>query len=140
MAQSNDFSGCMVLNTVRAARALNRRYDERLRPFGVTVAQFAVLAMLDQHRGETISALADRIAMDRTSLSRNLALLERKRLVRKEPTSHGNARSCELTDEGEALLARLIPEWRAAQAELANLIAPRDPDTYLDVLQVLTRG
>jgi hypothetical protein len=84
MTAKVDFSRCLLLHTVMAARALSRRYDERMKPFGVTVAQFAVMMTVRRNAGQTVSAMAARIAMDRTTLSRNLDLLERKGLVVKD--------------------------------------------------------
>lgn len=135
-----DFSRCLLLSTVMAARAMTRRYDERLRPFGVSVAQFTVLGAVRKSAGETMTAIAERIAMDRTTLSRNLDLLVRKGLVREERAPRGNGRVCHLTPEGDALLDAIIPVWRQAQAELRELVKDHDTDAYLTTLERLTRG
>lgn len=140
MIGSDEFSRCLLLNTIMTARALSRRYDEQLRPFGVSVVQFSIMAMIRGESGETVSAIAERISMDRTTLSRNLDLLERKRLVSKGRAARGNAKSCKLTRKGDELLDRLIPVWRAAQKELLGLLAGADGEAYLATLRTLTKG
>ncbi|GAB5375041.1 MAG: MarR family transcriptional regulator [Acuticoccus sp.] len=136
----DDFSRCLLLNTVKTSRALLRRYDEKLSAHDSSVAQFSVLAAVRYARGRTIHDLAATIAMDRTTLSRNLDLLARKGLIVKEAAGKGNARVCRLTDAGERLLATLIPQWREAQREMQVLLAGRDRDEFLSVLQILARG
>ena len=141
MANKIDGSECVLLHTVMAARVLTRRYDDRLRPFGVTLAQFFVLATVSNNPGETVSALADRIAMDRTTLSRNLALLEQKGLVARNQAARGNARTCELTPRGADLLSDLVPHWRTASDELSSLLRPvTDKAVFLTSMKALIEG
>mgnify|MGYP001979725555 CR=1 FL=1 len=141
---ANELSTCLVLSTIRAARALTRRYDARLRDYGVTLAQFMVMGSIRDRADRTLSEHAERIAMDRTTLSRNLDLLERKGLARKDAGGAGNARRCALTPEGEALLDRLMPVWRDAQAEMRGRLHEADPDVdpdaFLHMLALLTRA
>ena len=138
MALPDDFSQCLVLNTVAAARTVLRRYDARLKPFGVTVQQFSLLAAIRYHPGETVAALAQRVHLDRTSLTRNLSLLERKGLTRRLPAS-GNARPCELTAAGTGLLDQLLPEWRKAQSELMSSVPEDEAVTYLRIAKRLSK-
>lgn len=135
-----DFSQCLLLNTVMAARALTRRYDERLRPFGVSVVQFSVMKTVDGSARCTVTEMAKRIAMDRTTLLRNLDLLVRDNLVKAERADKGNGRVFELTEIGRALLEQLIPEWRKAQSELRASLRGHDKDSLLDALQILKAG
>ncbi|MDF2232937.1 MarR family winged helix-turn-helix transcriptional regulator [Albimonas sp. CAU 1670] len=135
---STPLSTCLVLSTIRAARALTRRYDARLREHGVTLAQFSVMGSIREQAERTLSEHAERIAMDRTTLSRNLDLLERKGLARKT-SGAGNARRCALTPAGEALLDRLMPLWAEAQDEIRARLGDADPDAFLHMLDLLTR-
>lgn len=135
----DDLAKCLVLNTVAAARALLRRYDAELKPFGVTVQQFSLLSAIRYHPGEPVMALAQRIYLDRTSLTRNLDLLERKGLVQRIPSPAGNIRLCALTEEGNALLDQLLPLWSQAQADLMNGVTEADAETYLRVARKFAR-
>ena len=135
----DDFSQCLVLNTRMAARAITRRADRKLRPFGVTAAQFNVLGSLLAHPGRSITELADAIAMDRTTLSRNLALLERKGMVTSAPAERGNGRAQALTEHGTQTVEAILPEWRRSQAELRETLADPDFPTIVAALRQLAR-
>jgi DNA-binding MarR family transcriptional regulator len=127
----DDFDLCLVLNTRMAARAVTRRADQRLRSFGVTAAQFNILGALSAHPGRSITETANALAMDRTTLSRNLALLARKGLVTSAPAGRGNGRLGALTDAGREAFNAIVPEWRRSQAELRETLT--DPD-FLTVI------
>lgn len=122
----DDFDLCLVLNTRMAARAVTRRADQRLRSFGVTAAQFNILGALSAHPGRSITETANALAMDRTTLSRNLALLARKGLVTSAPAGRGNGRLGALTEDGRRTFNAIVPEWRKSQAELRERLT--DPD------------
>lgn len=138
-SMTDDFDLCMVLNTRMAARAVTRRVDRRLRPFGVTGAQFTILGSLHNHPGRSVTAMAEAIAMDRTTLSRNLDVLVRKGLVSSAAADRGNARIGTVTEAGREAIAELAPEWRKAQAELRDLLAAPDFDTLIVGLRQLSR-
>jgi len=139
MSETDDISACLVLNTVAAARTLLRRYDARLKPFGVTVQQFALMSAIRRHPGETLGALAGKVFMDRTSLTRNLDLLERKGLVERVAGRPGNVRTCRLSAQGDAVLDQLLPLWRAAQAELRQGMNEDEAGVYLRIAAHLGR-
>ncbi|HWT64441.1 MAG TPA: MarR family transcriptional regulator [Ochrobactrum sp.] len=122
-----------MLNTVAAARTLLRRGDAALKPFGVTVQQFSLLAAIRLHEGKPVTSLAQRIHLDRTSLTRNLNLLERKGLVRRNAETVGNVRICTLTEEGNRLFDQLLPVWKGTRTELLKTISVDDAETYLNV-------
>lgn len=136
---SDDLSSCLVLNTIAAARSLLRRQDTKLKPFGVTVQQFALLAAIRLHPGEPVATLAQRVLLDRTSLTRNLDLLERKGLVQRVSNAAGNVRLCELTEQGDAVLDRILPEWRQSKAALTEGLSEQDAETYLRVARHLAQ-
>src|ERR687889_2149369 len=72
---------CLCLHVQRAARALARRFDEALRPLGLTNGQFSLLMALNRPEPPTIGNVAALLAMDRTTLTANLKPLERRGLV-----------------------------------------------------------
>jgi DNA-binding MarR family transcriptional regulator len=139
MPLPDDLADCLVLNTVAAARTLLRRNDARLKPFGITVQQFALLAAIRLHPDEPVAKLTQRVLLDRTSLTRNLDLLERKGLVRRRSGTTGNVRLCELTKEGNAVLDRVVPEWKRAGSRLMDGVSERDAEAYLRVARYFSR-
>jgi DNA-binding MarR family transcriptional regulator len=134
-----DFSTCLVFNTRMAARAVTRRYDGLLRPYGVTSAQFSLMGGIKRGEGQSVSELAERNGIDRTSLTRNLDRLERMGLIISAPAAKGNARVCDLTADGAALVAKLVPLWVEAQTEMRQLLSAGDFSTTLGVLKRLSR-
>lgn len=133
MSMPDELSRCLVLNTIAAARTLLRQGDAKLRPFGVTVQQFSLLAAIRFHPGEPVMSLAQRILLDRTSLTRNLDLLEKKGFVQRASETVGNVRICELTESGNHLLDQLLIEWHQAQTGILKGFSKDDAETYLQV-------
>lgn len=136
---ADDFSQCLVLNIRMAARAVTRRADRKLRPFGVTAAQYTVLTSLRAQPGRSLTVMAHAIAMDRSTLSRNMALLERKGLVSASRTEHSNGRVYILTPHGNGLVDQMLPVWRQAQAELRASLDKPDFPSVLSALQRLSK-
>ena len=132
-----EFDQCLVLNTRMAARAITRRYDRRLRPFGITAAQFTILNAIASNPDRSVTEMAQSIAMERSTLSRNIDVLVRKHLVDRHEAAKGNGRLCALTEAGRALAASLVPEWRKAQAEMKDVLAPASLDGTVGMLRLL---
>ena len=110
---------CLCLHAQRAARALARRFDAALRPFGLTNGQFSLLMSLNRTHPPTVGSVADLLAMDRTTLTANLKPLERRGLVRSTTDeADRRVRRLELTHEGMALLLAAVPVWRREHAAI----------------------
>jgi DNA-binding MarR family transcriptional regulator len=103
------------------------------------VQQFSLLAAIRYNPGATVGALSSRIHLDRTSLIRNLDRLEAKGLARRAGSTGGNQRISGLTEEGDALLDRLLIEWQAAQAGLMHGSSPEETETYLKISRRFSR-
>jgi DNA-binding MarR family transcriptional regulator len=110
---------CLCLYVQRAARALARRFDEALRPYGVTSGQFSLLMSLNRPSPPTISEVAQFLAMDRTTLTANLKPLERRKLI-KIVVDENDRRSRRLgiTSAGRDKLAAALPVWRRTHDEV----------------------
>ena len=109
----------LCLHVQRAARALARRFDEALRPHGLTNGQFSLLMALNRPESPRISDLAPFLAMDRTTLTAALKVLERQGLVASHPDkTDRRTRRLTLTEAGVGRLAAALPAWRAAHDAL----------------------
>jgi DNA-binding MarR family transcriptional regulator len=130
---------CFCLHVQRAARAVARRYDEALRPFGLTNGQFSLLMSLNRPEAPGMASVAALLAMDRTTLTANLKPLERRRLV-KVTVSDADRRSriIHLTPAGRKLLAATLPVWERTQAGIERLPALSDPDRLRAELRALS--
>ncbi len=108
---------CVSFRLRRAARMAAKRYDEALRPVGLRNTQFSILGAL-AYLGEIgIGDLAEELATDGTTLTRNLDVLVRRGLVENLSAEDGRVRRLHLTTEGRKLFAKALPLWRAVQAE-----------------------
>jgi DNA-binding MarR family transcriptional regulator len=115
---------CLCLHVQRAARALARRFDEALRPVGLTSGQFSLLMSLNRPMPATISSVSTLLAMDRTTLTANLKPLERRGLVKVavDPDDR-RSRQLTLTAKGRSLLAEAVPIWKRTHAAVEQLLS-----------------
>jgi DNA-binding MarR family transcriptional regulator len=111
---------CACFNLRKAARAVTQLYDGMLRPSGLRATQFSLLMVVRAMSKVSISRLAEEAVMDRTTLTRNLDLLEREGLVRIRPGEDARVREVELTPAAEEKLAAALPYWERAQAEMSK--------------------
>ncbi len=114
---------CLCLHVQRAARALARRFDEALRPIGLTNGQFSLMMALNRPDPPAMGAVASLLAMDRTTLTAAVKPLARRGLVKVAVDAEDRrSRRLRLTRAGMALLCRAVPIWEAAHAELEALL------------------
>jgi DNA-binding MarR family transcriptional regulator len=130
---------CLCLHVQRAARALARRFDDALRPLGLTNGQFSLMMALNRPTPESIGAVAQLLAMDRTTLTAALKPLERRRLVcvNTDPDDR-RSRLIALTPKGQALLAEAVPIWQATHGAVDQLLARSNPDRLRRDLKALS--
>ena len=107
---------CVGQGLRRAARTITRRYDAALRPSGLTLGQFSILTMTAAAGPISIGALAARLGMDRTTMTRDLAPLQRRGLLESlaDPKDR-RSRKLGATAEGRRLLQEALPLWASAQ-------------------------
>jgi DNA-binding MarR family transcriptional regulator len=115
-------SQCACFSLRKAARAVTHLYDKTLEPSGLRVTQFTLLVALSLSEQLTLSQVAERLVMDRTTLTRNLAPLERDGLVTSERGSDQRERYVHLTPAGRRALEQALPLWRQAQARVVTAI------------------
>jgi DNA-binding MarR family transcriptional regulator len=129
---------CLCLHLQRAARALARRFDEALRPLGLTSGQYSMMMSLNRPEAPSIGWVATVLSMDRTTLTAALKPLQRRRLVNVLVDSDDRrSRRLKLTPAGRALLARAVPIWRRTHAEVDRLLPHADPDRLRTDLRAL---
>jgi DNA-binding MarR family transcriptional regulator len=130
---------CLCLHVQRAARALARRYDDALKPAGLTHGQFSLLMSLNRLEPPTIGDVATLLAMDRTTVTANLKPLERSGLVRtKADADDKRIRRMVLTLAGQRTLVAAMPFWREAQAETCRLLGRNSPERLSAALVALS--
>lgn len=114
---------CTCLRLRKAARRITQIYDAYVEPFGVTITQFGLLAHLRVLDGISVGALAERLVMDPTTLTRNLRPLQAKGFVVLEPDpADRRSRSLHLTEQGREVLRAARPAWARAQHHVEEVL------------------
>ncbi|GAB4192962.1 MAG: MarR family winged helix-turn-helix transcriptional regulator [Thalassobaculales bacterium] len=130
---------CFCLHAQRAARALARRYDEALRPFGLSSGQFSLLMSMNRPAPPSMAQVASLLAMDRTTLTANLKPLVRRALALVVvDDADRRIRRLVLTQDGRRLLAAALPAWQATQRAIDAALAPGDPERLRADLRTLS--
>ena len=123
---------CLCLHLQRAARALARRFDDALRPLGLTSGQYSLMMSLNRPEPPSISSVASLLAVDRTTLTAALKPLQRRALVTVAiDAKDRRSRRLKLTPAGRTLLARAFPVWRRTHTEIDRLV----PNAGIDRLR-----
>lgn len=129
---------CLCLHAQRAARALARRFDEALRPVGLTSGQFSLLMSLNRPNPATMASVSAILAMDRTTLTANLKPLERRGYLRVvQAETDRRRRDLLLTEEGRQTLAAALPIWLETHRSIERLLNEPGPDRLRDALRTL---
>jgi DNA-binding MarR family transcriptional regulator len=131
--------GCLCLHVQRAARALARRFDQALRPLGLTSGQFSLLMALNRPEPPAMAPIAALLAMDRTTLTAALKPLERRALVliATDPSDR-RGRRLHLTSAGRSLLAAAFPIWEQTHARVESELPGGDAGRLRADLRSLT--
>jgi len=117
---------CAVMNFRQAARSVTAYFDQQLRPARLRATQLNLLMAIEIGAATTVTDLAEILAMDRTTMTRNLKLLRDRRLVEKNRIA--------LTEKGRRSAAAALPLWEAAQAQILGSLGKRRWATLLGEL------
>jgi DNA-binding MarR family transcriptional regulator len=129
---------CLCFHLQRAGRALARRFDDAMRPLGLTNGQFSLMMCLNRPEAPTIGWVANFLAMDRTTLTAALKPLQRRRLVRMAVDREDRrSRRLHLTPAGRALLARAVPVWTRTHEDVDRQLPDADSDRLREMLRAL---
>lgn len=135
---------CTCANLRKASRAVTQIYDGALAPSGLKTTQFTLLVTSHLMGASTINELAGEMAMDRTTLSRNLKPLVRKGLLLVRPGEDGRARLVRISPAGERALGEAYPLWARAQGMVVGALGEERHEALLgDVghaVDLATRG
>ena len=115
-------ASCFCLASRQAARRITRLYDSRMQPSGIRATQFTVLSQL-MLRGEMpIGKLASILGMERTTLTRNLTLLEQQKWISSKAGDDPRSRMLAITAQGRGMVRRGFPHWSKAQAQVGKML------------------
>lgn len=123
MACRIDLTGtgsCAAFNLRRTSRAVTALYDSALAPSGLSSTQVTILIGVAKSEPAPVGVLAKILLTDRTTLTRNLAILLREGLVSVSPRSAMRRRLVSLTSKGSTALARSVRQWRKIQTDFVG--------------------
>lgn len=129
---------CMCASLRRAARAVTQLYDADLRAAGIRGTQHTILEVLNSHEGMTQGQLGESLALDSTTLSRTLRLLQRRGWIRNLPGEDRRQRRLALSPAGRRRLQRAQPLWRRAQERLRRRLGAAEWERLMAALVRVT--
>ncbi len=127
---------CLLTRTRRISRIITNIYDHAMRPLGVSSAQVSLLATIARLAGASRAEIGRANYQERSTLTRNLALLLEEGWVEELPPE-GRSRPIILSEAGRKLLAEAAPRWRAAQAEARKLLGDEGAAALISVADSL---
>ncbi|ASV85738.1 MULTISPECIES: MarR family winged helix-turn-helix transcriptional regulator [Ochrobactrum] len=127
---------CICILLRQAARKSSAIYDEALAPLGINIAQFSLLRKISRAGSISLTELAHKAELDRSTMGRNAKVLQRMGLVEPAASEDHRETSVTLTDEGRDIVRRGAPLWDKAQDE----IEARLGDDGVEQLQSLLRA
>ncbi|GHO72694.1 hypothetical protein KSD_04650 [Ktedonobacter sp. SOSP1-85] len=114
---------CLLTRTRRISRIITNMYDQALRPYGVNAPQFSLLVLIAKLGGASRAEIGRANYQERSTLTRNLALLLAEGWVEEMVSDQGGrSRPLVLSQAGKDLLVSAAPAWRAAQVRAKQLL------------------
>ncbi len=104
----------------RVTRRVTARYDAALQPAGINLAQFSLLRNIERHGAVSLTRLGRATELDRSTIGRNIKVLERMGLLQSDAGEDQRETSVSLTRKGRGVLATAEPLWEEAQAAIAK--------------------
>lgn len=130
---------CICYQTRMTAHAVTRAYNRALAPLGLEVTQFNIMAALAVAKTNSVTALSEALALDRTTMTRNLKRLEVAGLV-SVTSGQGRAVRPALTAEGARRLVAAIPLWEAEHAKMEEAVGVQVWTETRDGLRTIRRA
>jgi len=126
---------CTCFNVRRVSRAITQFFDAEVRRHGVRPTQTPILRALQAKNGWSMGELSEWLAMERTTLLRNLRPLQRDGLVRIIGGGRGGHVELRITAKGRKALADTLPAWRSAQDKVVAILGKERWSAIISDLQ-----
>jgi DNA-binding MarR family transcriptional regulator len=114
--------GCACAAVRHAARLVTQLYEEELRAH-LAMPQFALLSVIRHRPGCSQAVLARALDFDKTTLSRNLKLMEKNGWITHALSSDQRVRGYRITPAGVGLLLAAKPGWDRAQSRFRSAMS-----------------
>ena len=132
-------SDCIGARTRILNRAISRLYDEAVRPHGLKFSQMNILTVVTVH--EPIQQIDVRriLSLEKSTLSRNVALMEAKGWIESLP-GEGKNRLLQTTPVGRQLLLDAAPDWQRAQERVVSMLGKRTAAEIMQAAEAIGRS
>ncbi len=131
-------SDCYCANIKRAESKITALYNRHLEKAGITRGQYALLANIRRNPGISVSALAETMDLERTTLVRNLKPLEARGLIL-DTACKGRSRSLTLSEQGQQVFAKARIFWQEAQDELEAFLGPEQIEHFQQLIDAIVQ-
>ena len=132
---------CLCLRVQRASRVIGRHFDDAFRALCLNNWQFSLLMKLNRPSPLTITGLAEELAMDRTTTTKNLKPLERRGLLEiRRDEQDGRVKRVVLTNAGQALLTEAVQHWDTAQQAIEGSLRGSDLGSLHAALEAIAQS
>lgn len=121
---------CYCTTLRRCANIISDFYDRELKETGLTIAQYYLLINLKRLDNANITQWAERVGLDRSTMVRNVRLLESRGFLER---IEGPGKTFALSEAGEATLATAVPLWEKAQEKMKKLLGEEDAEAVLRI-------
>lgn len=128
---------CLLVNSRKAARSITRRYNKLAREHDLQATQLGLLFSIAGGGFGSISELAERTAVERSAMTRNLQALRKKGLIEAESEGRGRSQKVSLTKEGERRVEEFIPVWFEAHDKVREELGEEKWNQVQDALKIL---
>ncbi len=129
---------CLCIDLRSAAQKLTQIYDEAMAPSGISVTQFSQLHLIKTLNGPSLKALSEASQQDRSTLGRNVRVLEKMGLVKMKVGTDARVRTIHLTRKGNNAFIKAAPLWRRVQSELVSKVGQEGREQLDQLLAVIT--
>lgn len=116
--------GCSNLKLRQADRVVSRHYDHAMASTGLKTSQYSLLSHIAKLQPVRPADLARHMALEPSSLTRNLQPLVAQGWVVVGPGQDGRSREVRLTDTGRAKRSEAQRAWKRAQLSFNDRLGP----------------
>ena len=126
---------CLCIALRRAAQKVTEWYDEALKPAGITVNQYSLLANIDRMEGCGTGELAQRVKLEKSTLVRTLHPLLRDGLILDNAPATSRRRQLFVSPRGKDVLKKAFPLWELAQKKIVLALG----ENHAALMDIFTR-
>ena len=120
---------CYCATMRQATRVISQKYEAALRGTQLTITQYTLLTALTEMPRARVSDLAEVLAMDQTTLSRTLKVMERDGLISSVPGEDQRESRWVISARGRARMRRALPRWQEAQRAVEQALGSAETES-----------